>query len=93
LKKLVDNSAGLKYLIFSGYQPHKDPQMTIQTIAQKQLDQPTTLYFTRKSTSDCYWFDYGNVMSYSDSDMNGRCVSLGVDDLAATDWSVMNPSK
>jgi hypothetical protein len=60
-----------------------------QTIAQKQLDQPTTLYFARKDTSDCYWFNLGSVMSYSDSDMNGRPVSLDVDDLAATDWRVI----
>jgi hypothetical protein len=67
--------------------------MTIQTIAQKQLDQPTTLHFARKGTTDCYWFNLGVVMSYSNSDMNGRRVSLDVDDLAANDWRVINPSK
>ena len=67
--------------------------MTVQTIAQKQLDQPTVLYFARKGTSNCYWFDFGVVMSYSDSDMHGRRVALDVYDLAATDWRVIKSSK
>jgi hypothetical protein len=67
--------------------------MTIQKIAQKQLDQPTVLHFTRKGTSDCYWFNHGSVMSYSDSNMDGRRVPFGVDDLAATNWRVIEPSK
>ena len=67
--------------------------MTIQTIAQKQLDQPTTIHFARRGTSDCYWFSAGNVMSYSDSDMNGRRVALDLDSLAATDWRVIKPLK
>ena len=63
--------------------------MTIQKIAQKQLDQPSTLYFARKGTSDCYWFNIGSVRAYSDTERGGRRVSLELDDLAATDWRVI----
>lgn len=67
--------------------------MTIQLIAQKQLDQPTVLHFARNGTSDCYWFDLGSVRVYSDTERGGRRVSLDVDDLAATDWRVITPSR
>jgi hypothetical protein len=67
--------------------------MTIQKIAQKQLDIPSTIHFARKGTSDCYWFDLGSVRAYSDTERSGRRVSLDVNDLAATDWRVIPASK
>ena len=85
----IDFLRRIVYLVFSGNPPHEDPQMTIQTIAQKQLDQPTTIYFARKGTSDCYWFNLGVVMSYSDYDAPARRVSLDLTELAATDWRVI----
>lgn len=67
--------------------------MTIQILAQKQTNQSATIYFARRKTSNCYWFNLGAVVSYSDSDMNGRRVYLTISDLAATDWYVIKTSK
>jgi hypothetical protein len=68
--------------------------MTIQTIARKQLDQPSPLYFARKGTADCYWFHLGCLRAFSDINIKeGRSVSLSVEDLAASDWRVITPRK
>lgn len=68
--------------------------MTIQAIAAKQFDSPSTiLYFARKGTSDCYWFNCGTVRAFSDTVQGGRRVALDRDDLAATDWRVITPSR
>ena len=63
--------------------------MTIQTLARKQLDQKLVFHFSRKNTSDCYWFDLGVLRSYSDTDLSGRRASLDIDDLAASDWRII----
>jgi hypothetical protein len=67
--------------------------MTIQKIAQKQLDTFSNLHFARKGTSDCYWFSAGTLRTYSDTQKDGRSASLSIDDLAATDWRIITPSK
>jgi hypothetical protein len=69
--------------------------MTIEKIAQKQFDSPSTiLHFARKGTSDCYWFDCNTVRAFSDSVQGGRRVALDLNDLAATDWDVITtPSR
>lgn len=66
--------------------------MTINKIAQKQLDSPSTIYFARKGTSDCFWFDLGSLKSYADGERGGRHASLSSADLAAGDWRVI-PTK
>jgi hypothetical protein len=60
--------------------------MTIQEIAQKQIDQPAIrLHFARNGFREHYWFDEssGSIRSYS-----GRRVTFDLYDLAATDWVV-----
>ena len=62
--------------------------MTIQKIAQKQFDRRDILHFARKGTSDCYWFEFGVLRSYSDTDAKGRRMVLDIEALAATDWQI-----
>lgn len=66
--------------------------MTIQKIAQKQLDTPTTIHFARKGTADCFWFDLGEVKTYNNA-MDVVRRYLNADDLAASDWRIITPSK
>lgn len=63
--------------------------MTIQKIAQKQFDQRDIFHFARKGTSDCYWFEFGVLRSYSDTDTKGRRIALDLEALAATDWQII----
>lgn len=63
--------------------------MTIQAIAKKQIETSSIVYFARKGSSDCYWFAFGSLRSYSDTDQDGCRISLPVGDLAANDWRVI----
>lgn len=65
--------------------------MTIQKIAQKQLGTTSTIHFARKGTSDCFWFDLGEVKTYTNTmDIVRRY--LNADDLGASDWRVITPA-
>ena len=68
--------------------------MTIQQIAQKQLDTPSThVHFARKGTADCYWFDCGTIRAFSDTELGGRRIALDLNDLAAKDWRIIEFAK